>query len=189
MILDFFIPFISIILAEFGDKTQIAIISISSKTKKKFQILFGAILAFAIIDGLAILFGNYISDLIPLLYIKIIAGTLFIFFGILTILEKTNSEDNNKNKIKEIKNPLIYSFLLLSLAELGDKSQFVAGTFSSIYNPILTFFGIICGVIIISSIAILLGDYINKKFNKNIVKKISAGLFFTIGISILISII
>ena len=65
MIQDILVPFLTIGLAELGDKTQLAILCLASKTRRHLQLLLGIILAFVIADGLAVFLGNYITNLIP----------------------------------------------------------------------------------------------------------------------------
>ena len=81
MLEDLLIPLVIVGLAEFGDKTQILILLVSSKVEKRFQLLFGIILAFLITDGVAILIGVWITNVVPILYLKIISGIIFIIFG------------------------------------------------------------------------------------------------------------
>ena len=58
MFQDFFIPFLTIGLAEFGDKTQLAILGLSTKTKKHLSLILGVVLAFILTDGLAVILGD-----------------------------------------------------------------------------------------------------------------------------------
>jgi len=53
---DILIPLVAIAAAELGDKTQISILLLSSKTKKHLQLLLGVMLAFLIVDGIVILY-------------------------------------------------------------------------------------------------------------------------------------
>jgi len=59
MMLDLLIPFFAIGLAELGDKTQLAVILLSSRTGDHLQLLIGIVLAFMIVDGVAILAGEH----------------------------------------------------------------------------------------------------------------------------------
>ena len=58
----FFISFILIFLSELGDKTQLLVLSFSTKDKAK-NILFGVALGTFFSHGLAILFGSQIGSL------------------------------------------------------------------------------------------------------------------------------
>jgi putative Ca2+/H+ antiporter (TMEM165/GDT1 family) len=57
MIQDLFVPFIAILIAELGDKTQFAVFCLSSKTKSYAKLFLGVLLAFAVADGIAIILG------------------------------------------------------------------------------------------------------------------------------------
>lgn len=178
MIPDFIIPFIAIGLAELGDKTQLAIFCLSSKTKKYFSLLAGVILAFIIAEGLAILLGDYITKLIPLNYIKIISGSIFLIFGIITLLNSKEEE------LKcELKKPFLSGFGMILISEMGDKSQIASALFATKYNPLLVFLGVILALTILSIMAVYLGKYITTKLNKKIIAYIAGSLFIIIGIA------
>jgi len=177
MIEDFVLPFITIGLAELGDKTQLAVLALSSKTKKYLQLLLGVILAFIIADGLAVLFGKAISNTIPIKYIKIGSGIIFIVFGVITLLK-----NKKENKEVSIKNPFISGFSLIFISELGDKTQIGTALFAAKYNPVLVFIGIISALTILSITAIYLGKFLTKKLKKSTISTIAGILFIIIGI-------
>ena len=54
MMADVIIPLVAIALAEFGDKTQLSLFFLSSKTKKSLHLLLGTVFAFPIVDGAAV---------------------------------------------------------------------------------------------------------------------------------------
>ncbi|NIO84632.1 MAG: TMEM165/GDT1 family protein, partial [Candidatus Aminicenantes bacterium] len=88
MIQDILIPFIITGLAEFGDKTQLSILLLSSKTKKHLYLLLGVMLAFLIVDGTAVLIGLRITDIVPMRFLKIVSGIIFVIFGVLILRAK-----------------------------------------------------------------------------------------------------
>jgi putative Ca2+/H+ antiporter (TMEM165/GDT1 family) len=193
MINDLLIPLISILFAEFGDKTQIAIVSASSKYKNTYQIFLGVMLAFLIIDGFAIYFANEISNLISIFWIKIISGLLFILIGILGFFLKEENEpkkNNKKNSLyKKFKTPFFSIFIIILFAEFGDKSQIMAGLFATIYNPILVLIGVLISLSILSIIAIVFGKYLLKKFDKEKVEITANLIFIFIGIITILSLL
>jgi putative Ca2+/H+ antiporter (TMEM165/GDT1 family) len=177
MIQDFLIPFVSIGLAELGDKTQLAVLCLASKTKKYVQLLLGVILAFAITDGLAILLGNFITAHIPILYIKIVSGAIFIIFGLITLL-------NNKTEDAqcELKQPFTSGFLLILVSEMGDKTQIASGLFATKYNPIVVFIGVLSALTVLSIMAVYLGKFIALKMNKRAISKVAGIVFVMLGV-------
>jgi len=75
-------------LAELGDKTQLSVFLLSSKTKEHLNLLLGVMLAFLVVDGIAILAGDWITNIIPASLIKILSGVIFIIFGVLILRSK-----------------------------------------------------------------------------------------------------
>ncbi len=177
MIQDILIPFITVGLAELGDKTQLAAFALSSKTKKYSQLLLGIILAFVIADGLAVIFGKVITNFIPMKYIKIIAGAIFIIFGII-ILKNNKEKDKNYN----LKNPFMSGFLLVLVSEMGDKTQIATGLFATKFNPLFVFIGVIAALTLLSVMAVYLGKYIATKVDKKTISTIAGILFILIGV-------
>ena len=82
----FLISFGLIFLAEFGDKTQLEVIGLVAKSNSPWAVFLGAIAALVIATLLAVLFGELLLKVLPVKYIRIFAGTLFIILGILIIL-------------------------------------------------------------------------------------------------------
>jgi putative Ca2+/H+ antiporter (TMEM165/GDT1 family) len=178
MLQDIFIPFITIGFAELGDKTQLAILCLSSKTKKYVQLLLGIILAFVITDGLAILLGNFITTYISIKYLKIVSGIIFILFGMLILL------NNKKDEAQcELKQPFSSAFFLVLISEMGDKTQIASGLFATHYRPIFVFFGVISSLTFLSVMAIYLGKFIATKLNKKVVSIVAGLVFLLLGIS------
>ena len=111
-----FASFSMVFLAELGDKTQICIVMLSSKSSA-FSIFLGAMSAFFIVNGLSVLLGRELLNFLPQVIISLVAGLIFIFFGLISLLHK-NRETIFRNT--NIKSSFIKTFLLISLMEVGD---------------------------------------------------------------------
>ncbi|WP_236897505.1 TMEM165/GDT1 family protein [Clostridium beijerinckii] len=76
---------IAFFLAEMGDKTQLMTITIAAENQQPIFILMGTTVGMLIADGIGILGGAWMCKHVPDIYIKWVAGVIFIFFGTLTL--------------------------------------------------------------------------------------------------------
>jgi len=77
-----------IFLAEMGDKTQLAAMTMAAETKKPWAVFIGASLALAGVSALGVLVGAVLGDYVPLEWVKRVAAVAFIVIGILILLDK-----------------------------------------------------------------------------------------------------
>ena len=181
MVQEILIPFVAVGLAELGDKTQLAVLCLASKTRKYMQLLAGVMLAFVIADGLAILLGSFITERVPMVYIKVVSGIVFIVFGILTLL-KTKADDPRC----DLRQPFASGFGLVLVSELGDKTQIASGLFAAKYNAVMVFIGVIAALALLSVLAVYLGRFISLKVNRRVVSRIAGAVFIVLGAAALL---
>ena len=78
--------FISVFLAEMGDKTQLATMMFASdKEVSKWTIFLGASLALVAASGIGVLVGSALSQYVSEKYLHYAAGTGFVIIGIWTL--------------------------------------------------------------------------------------------------------
>ncbi len=77
-----------VFLAELGDKTQLAAITLTGNTGKGLTVFLGGALALVTSTLLAVLVGEALLKVVPPIYIKRIGGVLFLVIGILMIWGK-----------------------------------------------------------------------------------------------------
>jgi len=179
MIIDVLIPLIVIGLAEFGDKTQLSIFLLSSKTKKHFHLLLGVMLAFLIVDGAAVLIGSWIINIVPIHLLRILSGIIFIIFGVLILRDK---EVKGKSRLYS-RNSFLSGFALIFITEWGDKTQIASGIFATKYNLLMVLMGAMTALTLLSAVAIYLGKFISNKVDKKVLTKIAGTVFILMGIS------
>lgn len=80
--------FVTIFLAELGDKTQLASILMTSKTNKPVLVFIGTMLAFAVVTIIGVSVGGVITKFLPISFIKVGAAIAFIIIGILILVGK-----------------------------------------------------------------------------------------------------
>lgn len=80
--------FLIVLLAEMGDKTQLATMGFSAtEPVSKWLIFFASSLALVVASGIGVIGGHFISQLGFEKQIKIVAGVLFIVLGTITLLK------------------------------------------------------------------------------------------------------
>jgi Ca2+/H+ antiporter, TMEM165/GDT1 family len=84
----FWVTFGTIFLAEMGDKTQLAALTMSAETRMPVSVFAGASAALCLVTLLGVAFGSFLPHLIPQDLLKKIAGASFIIIGILVLLGK-----------------------------------------------------------------------------------------------------
>lgn len=77
-----------IFLAEMGDKTQLAAMTMAAETKRPWAVLLGSTLALACVSALGILVGATLGHYLPLDWIKRVAAVAFIAIGVLMLAGK-----------------------------------------------------------------------------------------------------
>tara|TARA_Y100000589_G_scaffold251514_1_gene239905 strand:- start:146 stop:445 length:300 start_codon:yes stop_codon:yes gene_type:complete len=90
--------FITIFIAELGDKTQLATLTLSGNSKKPWAVFLGSSSALIIATLIGVLAGGSISTFIPEIYLKIIASLTFLIIGSRLIydsfkMEKSKSQN------------------------------------------------------------------------------------------------
>ena len=78
--------FVAIFLAELGDKTQLATFSLAAGAASRWAVFLGASLALIATSAIAVLAGDAISRVIPLLRLRRAAGALFLAIGIVFLV-------------------------------------------------------------------------------------------------------
>lgn len=152
-----FVPVVStfllIFVGEFGDKTQLAIISLSCNYKVK-HVFLGAMLAFFVVDGVSAFLGGPLLALLPVSLVRVVAGVVFIFFGVLPLLPQKGRASNAQN-IRRF--TLFGCFSMVALMELGDKTQLITMTLAAQNSPLMVVAGAMFAFALLTGAAVLVG--------------------------------
>ncbi|HTH36430.1 MAG TPA: TMEM165/GDT1 family protein [Pyrinomonadaceae bacterium] len=80
--------FLTLFLAELGDKTQLAVITMSAKAESKLAVFAGASLALILVTLLGVLFGSVLTQFVPVEWLQRIVAVAFIVIGVLMLFGK-----------------------------------------------------------------------------------------------------
>ena len=100
---DFLIVAFAFFIAELGDKTQIMTFALAAQFNSPIYVYIGSVIGMFIADSIGFLFGTLMSQRLHEKHIKLIAGFVFIFFGLLTLY----------SSVSLFKNPLVFVSLII----------------------------------------------------------------------------
>lgn len=185
----FIIAFLLIFVSELGDKTQLLVLSFSSKLKAR-TILLGVALGSLLSHGIAIAFGSFLGNIENMAFqhlLKVVTYLSFIVFGIIALVKSDNKEVDSKNnhrkKLRSNLNYILFIAITIAIGELGDKT-FLASIGLGIEYPLYKvslICGAIAGMVISDLIAIIFGKALSHKIPDNIMQKLSGVLFLIFG--------
>src|SRR5574343_644573 len=120
-----------IALAEIGDKSQLACMTLAAR-HRGLPVLSGAILAFAMLNLLAVLFGGAVAAWLPAWAITTAVALLFAGFGIASLRQEAE-DDEDEAPPASSHSIFLTTFLMIFVAEFGDKTQLAVAGLGSTY--------------------------------------------------------
>lgn len=171
--------FFLVFVAEMGDKSQILAMTFATRYKVR-KVLIGVLIGAVLNHGIAIALGAYLSSIIPMNTVQIVAGALFIFFG-LWGLRAEDEEDDDEKKSKF--GPVLTVAITFFAGEFGDKTQLAAVALAADSQyPVLIFLGTVSAMVATSGIGIFVGSKVGRKIPELAIKLVSSAVFLIFGI-------
>lgn len=181
---EFFTPaltsFLLIITAEIGDKSQLVCMTLAAKHRAT-PVALGAIVAFSLLNTLAVVFGVAIADWLPTYIVSGTVAILFLYFGIQS-LRAVNGEDEENVVEKSSHNIFFTTFLLIAVAEFGDKTQLAVVALSSTEPPLAVWIGSTVALAATSIIGCIAGRTVFQKLPLTWLHKFSGALFILLSV-------
>ena len=172
---------VSIAVMEFGDKTQLGVLTLSARYKLRAPIFLGAMLAFAIVCTLGVGIGEALLSVLPVWLLSKISGIIFLVLGLLTLrgLEKEEAA----SMIGQKRGPFASTFLVIFASEFGDKTQIATITLAAKFeSPLEVLVGALLALGAITALGTLVGERIARIVPMKIIRKIAAAVFMAIGL-------
>lgn len=170
-------------IAEMGDKTQLMLIALTSKHKLR-DIILGTATAILVLNGLAVLAGGLVSEVIPDWLIKTIAALAFLYFAASTIAGDDDDEEEEGGKTKITFAPLAV-FCTFFVAELGDKTQLTAITFGAnegMGAALIVWLGCSLGLFTADILGMLVGYLLKSKTPDGLLNMLAFAIFSIFGV-------
>ncbi|GFO70885.1 Ca2+/H+ antiporter, TMEM165/GDT1 family [Bathymodiolus japonicus methanotrophic gill symbiont] len=168
-----------IFVAEMGDKSQLVCMTLAAQNRAK-PVIFGAITAFALLNTLAVLFGAAIANWVPGYIVAAVVTVLFAVFGVQSLFF-SESEADTEVQGKSAHNLFITTFLLITVAEFGDKTQLAVAALSSTALPAATWIGATLALTSTSILGVIAGRTLLKKIPLRLLHRLSGVLFILLA--------
>ena len=180
--MDWLTSFLLIFAAEIGDKSQLVCMALAVRYRA-LPVLAGSILAFLLLNSIAVVFGTAIAGWVPELVIAIIVSLLFLGFGLHALLAHADDEEvtDEDLQVKSQRHILFSTFILITLAELGDKTQLAVIALSSQGDPLSVWFGSTLALVATSVMAVWAGRTLLQRIPISLLHRMSGFLFILLS--------
>jgi putative Ca2+/H+ antiporter (TMEM165/GDT1 family) len=179
------LSFAVIFVAELGDKTQL--VAMTFALRYRWWVVLGAItVATTLVHVLSVAIGHYLGAALPGHLLGILAGAMFVFFGLWTLRGDSLSDDE-KSRVERAAG--IAFFVVTSaffLAELGDKTMLATITLAADNNWLAVWIGSTLGMVVADGLAIIVGAVAGKHLPERLIQIVAAALFLLFGVFMLL---
>lgn len=174
-------------LAEIGDKSQLVCMALAARYRAA-PVFLGAIIAFAILNIIAVIFGATVAHWLPQQLVILMVGLLFLGFGIHALWHSADEEDDLSDA-KTSHGLFISTLLLITLAEFGDKTQLAVAGLSSTSNPYAVWLGATLALVTTTALGIWLGRKLVQRISLTRLHQLSGALFILLGLLALLTLV
>lgn len=167
-----------IALAELGDKTQLVCMTLAARHPPA-PVLSGAVLAFAVLNLLAVLFGASVAAWLPEWVTATLVAVLFAAFG----WQTWRAADAEAVEVVEKSGRSVFlsTFGLIFLAELGDKTQLAVAGLASTQAALPVWVGGTLGLAAVSALGVLAGRTVLHRLPMRVLHRVSGALFLLLA--------
>lgn len=171
--------YVLIVAAEMGDKSQLVCMTLAAR-HRAMPVILGTIVAFALLNTLAVVFGVAIANWLPEYVIAATVAVLFTVFGIHAL--RVQEPDGDEEVPEKSGHGIFFTtFLLITVAEFGDKTQLAVVALSSTAAPIAVWLGSTVALASTSIIGVVAGRMVLKKIPLTLLHKISSSIFLALA--------
>ena len=173
-------------LAEIGDKTQLLALVLAAKFRKPVPIILGILAATLVNHAMAGAAGAWISAAIGPVAMRWILGISFVAMAAWALIPDKLDDEGDRDKAPRfgVFGTTLVAFFLL---EMGDKTQIATVALAAKYSSLVAVVaGTTLGMMLANVPAVLLGEVAAKKLPMKVVHRTAAGIFFVLGVSVLL---
>jgi putative Ca2+/H+ antiporter (TMEM165/GDT1 family) len=181
----FLLSFGVIFIAELGDKTQL--VAMMFALRYRWWVVLAAITAATtLIHILSVAIGHYLGAALPTGLLGILAGVMFIFFGLWTLRGDALTDDDRSRAQKATAPAFFVVMSAFLLAELGDKTMLATITLAADNDWVGVWIGSTIGMVVADGLAIVVGAVLGKRLPERLIQVGAAALFLAFGVGMLV---
>jgi len=173
--------YVLVAAAELGDKSQLVCMTLASR-HKHWPVFWGAVIAFALLDLIAVAFGAVAGDWIPKWLLIYGVAILFLGFGVQQLLSAGDSDEKGTIQEKKGHSIFVTTFLMLFVAEFGDKTQLAVAGLGASEPAVSVWIGSTAALITTSALGVWVGKKLMKRVSTQTVHWVSGLLFIAFGL-------
>lgn len=168
--------FVAALLAEIGDRTQLLVVALAAFYRRPGPVLAGAAVAAAASSLIAAAIGAFIAGIVTGRAVSLLLALACVFAGIAGLIRPRETRASFRG------NPFIVALLAVFAAELGDKSQFLAGAIAARFDSLaFAAAGATLGIVAANIPAALLGERLRRDLPLGAIRIVGAALFLVTG--------
>ncbi|XSG86220.1 MAG: TMEM165/GDT1 family protein [Methylohalobius sp. ZOD2] len=169
-----------IVAAEVGDKSQLVCMTLAAR-HRPWPVLMGALFSFALLNGLAVIFGAAVAAWLPRWLVGLVVAVLFAGFGWHALL---NSGGEEETVVVEKSGHGIFftTFTLILLAEFGDKTQIAVAGLGTASQPLPVWIGATLALGLTSALGVIAGRTVMQRLPIHLIHRISGVLFLILAV-------
>ena len=190
----------AITLAELGDKTFFMALILATRHRRSW-VFVGAFAALAVVTLISLGLGYGLRELLPAASVPWLAAVLFGGFGLKLLLDArglgrdaaAEEAEDAEAAVNEAESGQHFTtawsviweaFVLVFLAELGDRTQFATVFLATApgFGLAALLAGALLGHGLVTALAVNAGQWIGKRVNERLLYQLSGGLFLVFGL-------
>ncbi|RUO37343.1 hypothetical protein CWE13_05110 [Aliidiomarina shirensis] len=180
---EFFAALVAVSAAELGDKTQfLALLLAARYANQRGAVIAGMLLGMIVMHGIASVIGYYLGDFLAADWLSYAVGALFILMGIAVLVPEKDEQVETNSKFFKL-GAFLAAFLLLSVAEIGDKSQIVTMMLAAHYQSMFSVAaGAVVGMNLLLIPVIFFGAWITNRIPMRAIRIFGCLVFVSLGV-------
>lgn len=202
--------FLANLLATFGDKGQLVVITLATRYDAK-NVFLGAMGAFTLWSALEVMFGQYVVSVLPAGVVTLITGGLFVLFGLWTARSSIRGFRDGDSPESLTSGTgldvgftgmivpdvlltrigryggLLTGFLFVLFAEFGDKTQLLTINLAATFPdaPVSVFVGVLAALALRTGVDAVIGGKVEAVLPTAYIEAGAAVVFLAFGLVVL----